>query len=100
MKCLGCLVVSAAATLGFSLHAADWPQYGGPNFNRTTPETVQKAWPSGGPKVIWRTPITGGFSSFTVSGGKAFTMMLRDVKGAQQEALVAYDASTGKELWS
>lgn len=95
-----CIVSCAVAALILPVSAADWPQYAGPNFNRTTPEAVQKAWPAGGPKILWRVPVSGGFSSFAVSGGKTFTMMMRDFDGAPRETLVAYDANTGKELWA
>src|SRR6187401_1796630 len=80
--------------------AIDWPQYGGPQFNRSTAEKIQKVFPVGGPKTVWRVPTTDGFSSFTVSGGKAFTLVLRDFQGAPRETVVALDANSGKEVWS
>ena len=58
-----------------------------------------KPWPATGPKVLWKAPAAGGFSSFSVAGGKAFTLVLREVEGASQETLLALDANTGKELW-
>ncbi len=82
------------------LFAADWPQYVGPQFNRSTPEKIQKAFPVGGPKAVWRVPTTDGFSSFAVSGGKAFTQVMRSFEGAPRETLIALDAATGKELWA
>lgn len=88
------------AALVLPMTAADWSQYAGPNGNRSTPETIQKAWPAGGPKALWRTPAEGGFSSLAVSGGKAFTQVLRTVDGAPRETLVTLDANTGKELWA
>ena len=92
------IVLSAAIILPVS--AADWPQYAGPNFNRSTPEKIQKVFPAGGPKVLWRVPTPDGFSSFAISSGKAFTQVLRDFEGAPREALIALNASTGKELWA
>src|SRR5688572_32475206 len=82
-----------------TLHAADWPQYRGLSGDGRTAEKVIKPWPKTGPKVLWKAAMPGGFSSFSVAGGKAFTLALRDVAGASQEALVALDANTGKELW-
>ena len=79
--------------------AADWPQYRGPKTDGTSPEKIAKSWPGAGPKELWKVPSTGGFSSFVVAGGKAFTLELRSVDSAEQETLVARDAITGKELW-
>ena len=91
---LATLIVSTA-----SLHALDWPQYRGAAGDGRTSEKVVKPWPASGPKVLWKVPAPGGFSSFSVAGGKAFTFVLRDVEGASQETLLALDANTGKELW-
>jgi len=83
------------------LCAEEWRQYGGPNFNRTTPEALKvAAFPAGGPKALWRVPMPNGFSSFTVAGGRAFTQITRDVDGVEQEVILAVTADTGKELWS
>jgi outer membrane protein assembly factor BamB len=92
------VVLTSGAALSAS--AVDWPQYGGPNLNRSTPEKIQKVFPAGGPKTVWRAPITDGFSSFTVGDGKAFTLVLRDFQGAPRETLIALDANSGKELWA
>ena len=83
-----------------TLQAADWPQYRGIGGDGRTEEKVVKPWPAAGPKVLWKIAMPGGFSSFTSSGGKLFTLALRDVDGAGQEALVALDANSGKELWA
>src|ERR1043165_5259196 len=79
--------------------AADWPQYRGPNHDGVSPEHIAK-WPAAGPQVLWKAPTTDGFSSFSVSGGKAFTIVARQVEGAPREVCVAFDANTGKELWA
>jgi outer membrane protein assembly factor BamB len=91
-------VAAISAAVVFPSIAADWPQYAGPNQNRTTPEKVQR-FAASGPKEIWKTQAPGGFSSCAVSGDKAFTMTMRNVEGADRETLVALDANTGKELW-
>ena len=81
------------------LRAADWSQYRGPNLDGSTPEKIA-AWPAGGPKVLWKTPSTNGFSSFAVAGARCFVLEGREAGGAPQEVLVAREAGTGKELWS
>lgn len=79
--------------------AADWPQYAGPNQDRTTTEKVQR-FAAGGPKQLWKLPAVGGFSSFAIGGGKAFTVALREVDGVKRESLIAVDAESGRELWT
>jgi outer membrane protein assembly factor BamB len=93
-------VLLSLSSVALPALAVDWPQYVGPNFNRSTPEKIQKTFPVGGPKAVWRVPVTDGFSSFTVSDGKAFTLVLRDFQGAPRETLVALDANSGKEIWA
>ena len=94
MKTLLLLLLSA-----LPLRAAEWSQYRGPNFDGSTPEKIAP-WPAGGPKVLWKVPSPGGFSSFAVGGTRCFTVEGRDAGGAPQEVLVARDATTGKELWN
>jgi outer membrane protein assembly factor BamB len=79
---------------------ADWPQYRGPNHDGTSPEKILTQWPAGGLTQVWKTPLKNGFSSFTLGDGKAYTLVTRDFAGASQEACVALDAATGKELWA
>jgi outer membrane protein assembly factor BamB len=83
-----------------SLSAAEWTQFRGPNHDGTSSEKISTAWPSGGLHEIWKTPLRDGFSALTVGGGKAFTLVSREVEGADQEVCVALDSGTGKELWS
>ncbi len=93
---LGCV----AGLLSVDLRAEDWPQYRGANHDGASHEKILTAWPATGLKQIWKTPLKDGFSSFTVATGKAFTIVTRDVDGANQEVCVALDAATGKELWA
>src|SRR6266542_1790408 len=75
--------------------AADWPQYGGPNDDGVSPEKISVKWPAEGPRQVWKIPLTGGFSVMTVSQGRAYSLVLRSVEGADQEVCVAMDADTG-----
>ena len=92
---LATLIISTA-----TIHALDWPQYRGATGDGRTAEKVVKPWPATGPKVLWKVPSPGGFSSFSVAGGRAFTLVLREIEGANQETLLALDANTGKEAWA
>ena len=88
------LVLPLAASL-----ATDWPQYRGPDQTGTSTEKVSLRWPAEGPKIVWKTETNLGFSSFAVSGGQAFTQVVRELDGAPREVCLALDAATGKELW-
>ncbi|MES2705605.1 MAG: PQQ-binding-like beta-propeller repeat protein [Verrucomicrobiota bacterium] len=91
-------VLPAAPTVAAS--AADWPFYRGPNGDGETKAGVGKPWDSAGPKEVWKVGASAGFSSLTVSGGLATTLVTRDFEGSPTEYCVALDAATGKERWS
>src|SRR5262249_1203024 len=75
--------------------AADWPQWLGPRRHGGTPEKVA-AW-KGDLKVLWRNPVGNAYSSPVVAAGRVFVHAA--VKGKQEEAVTAFDATTGKEVW-
>ncbi|MGI8602348.1 MAG: PQQ-binding-like beta-propeller repeat protein [Verrucomicrobiales bacterium] len=77
-----------------------WPAYRGPSGDGTTTEKIPQRWPIGGPKAVWRTAVTNGFSSFCVADGKAFTLSARNIDGIPSEIVIALDAATGKEAWA
>ncbi len=85
--------------LGTTGVPADWPQYHGPTFNNQSPEKIAGVWPGGGPREVWRRPFNTGFSSLAVGGGRAYTLVRRNIDSVHQEGVVAVDAGTGKELW-
>lgn len=88
-----------SALLSVAASAGDWPQYRGVSWNGTTAESMP-AWPANGPSVVWKAALGPGFSSFTVVGGKAYTIITREIEGAKREVCVALDAKNGKELWA
>ena len=67
----GLLVFLCALT---SSPAAEWPQWRGPDRNGISSERVPTTWPAEGPKVLWRAAVGTGFSSFSVSQGRVYTM--------------------------
>jgi outer membrane protein assembly factor BamB len=75
--------------------AADWPQWLGPHRDGSTSEKVAP-W-KGDLKVLWRHPVGEGHSSPVVAGGRVY--LHTKVKGQEEEALTAYDAKTGEQLW-
>ncbi len=56
---------------------------------------LDRRWEDRPPKVVWKQPIYGGYSSFAVVNGFLFTMEQR----RDDEAVVCYDAANGNELW-
>lgn len=83
-----------------SASAGDWPQYRGPTHDGVSTDRILLQWPPGGPTVLWRKPLTNGFSSFAVSQGRAFTLISRNIGGQLSEVCVGLDAATGTELWA
>jgi outer membrane protein assembly factor BamB len=77
--------------------AADWPQWRGPNRDGVSPETgLLDTWPSGGPRLVWKTQGLGeGYSSFAVVGKRLFTQG----QEGNEEFVLAFDVETGKQLW-
>ncbi len=96
-----------------SLHAEDWPQWLGTQRDSVWRETgILQKFPEGGPKVVWRTPIGGGYAGPAVANGKVYVtdrqlpegitnpadpFLRGDVPG--KERLLCLNAADGKEIW-
>ena len=74
-----------------------WTDFRGPNRAGVYTETaIDTAWPATGLPRLWKQPVGGGYASFTVGEGRAYTVEQRRDK----EAITAYDVETGRELWA
>ena len=74
----------------------DMPAYRGINRDGVvTGPAIRSDWEAYPPAEIWRHPIGGGYSSFTVVDPVLITMEQRD----KNEAVVCYEISTGQEFW-
>src|SRR5579864_9195175 len=74
-----------------------WTDFRGPNRAGVYSETpIDTAWPVAGLPRLWKQPIGGGYASFTVAEGRAYTIEQR----REEEAVTAYDLQTGRELWA
>jgi outer membrane protein assembly factor BamB len=93
--------------------ADDWPQWMGPNRDGIWAESgILEKFPEGGPKVLWRIPIKGGYAGPAVANGKVYVTDYDSdndfrkhnnpsnrsaVKG--KERVLCLDAVSGKEIW-
>ena len=74
-----------------------WTDFRGPNRAGVYTETaIETAWPATGLPRLWKQPVGGGYASFSVGEGRAYTIEQRRDK----EAITAYDVRTGRELWA
>ena len=72
MKSLRSAILLFFALPVFAL-ADDWPQWFGPQRDGVWRETgILEKFPSGGPKVLWRTPVNRGYAGPSVSGERVF----------------------------
>jgi len=79
--------------------AADWPQWRGPQRDGISAEKgLLKAWPAGGPKLLWQAKDLGsGYSTPAVAKGRLYLVSNR---GADNEFVQALNARDGKQVWS
>ncbi|WP_437192747.1 PQQ-binding-like beta-propeller repeat protein [Planctomicrobium sp. SH527] len=99
------------ASLSAPLVADDWPQWMGPKRDNIWRETgLLEKFPEGGPKVLWRAPVAGGYAGPAVSGNRVFitdfvsqdnikTDNFKRAPAVGKERILCLDQSTGKELW-
>lgn len=76
---------------------AEWFQWRGPARDGISQETgLLQDWPKAGPPPVWRTTGAGnGYSSFSASGGRLYTLGAR----AGNEYVMAFDRASGKKVW-
>ena len=76
--------------------AADWPCWRGPDRNGISGEKgLDFASLKGGGDVLWTAEVGKGYSSVSVSRGRAFTMG----SDGERERVIALDEATGRMLW-
>jgi outer membrane protein assembly factor BamB len=75
----------------------DWPGFrGAKRDGKLTGVKLDRDWQAHPPKELWRRRVGPGWSSFAVIGDRAFTQEQR----GDQEAVVAFDVKTGREIWA
>lgn len=74
-----------------------WTDFRGPQRDGHYQEqAIRTDWPPTGLSPIWKQPIGGGYASFSVATGRAFTIEQRRT----EEVVAAYDIATGREVWT
>ena len=74
-----------------------WTDFRGPSRDGHYRERpILTAWPASGLKSIWKQPVGGGYASFVIARGRAFTIEQR----GPEEVVAAYEVATGRELWT
>ncbi len=106
-----CLFPGLLGVLSAGTNADEWPQWMGPRRDNVWRETgIVERFPAGGPQVLWRTPVAGGYSGPAVAGGRVFVtdyVTADDVKVPNferkqfsgLERVLCLDETTGRELW-
>ena len=88
---------TAAVAAPLKLPTAYWTDFRGPGRDgRYSELKIDTHWPVGGPRLLWRQPVGGGYASFVIADGRAFTIEQR----RNQEVVAAYEVATGRELWT
>jgi outer membrane protein assembly factor BamB len=92
--------------------STDWPQWMGPERNDVWSETgIVEKFPEGGPPVVWRTKIGGGYAGPAVVGDRVYVMDYQRQGGELQndpnnrnelkgiERVLCLSAKDGSLLW-
>lgn len=88
------LMVSA---LSAQVRAGEWPQILGPQRNgqATLAKPLASDWDEARPKILWRVPVSSGYSGAAIARGQAF---LFD-RSAERERVTAVDMTSGQQRW-
>jgi len=94
-----CLLIVGTMLLGSAwqfAHAADWPQFLGPQRNGISAETgLLETWTDESVAEIWRADGGIGMSGLAIRDGKLITL----IQNAGFQRIVAHHAVTGERLW-
>lgn len=116
MRSILLVLVAAALCLAPAL-GDDWPQYLGPRRDGVWRESgIVDTLPASGPPVLWKAPVSAGYSGPAVAKGKVFLTDRVLAEGAKNhdegafpqrpknsipgtERVLCFDQATGKLLW-
>lgn len=83
----------------FTISAADWPQFRGPQRDGHSKETgLLQEWPKDGPKLLWQVKdIDAGFSTPSIVGDRIY---LLSNEGLENEFVLGLSTKDGSRIWS
>jgi outer membrane protein assembly factor BamB len=105
-------LIAALLALNAPASADDWPQWMGPQRDNVWRETgLIDKFPPGGPKVVWRARVAGGYSGPAIAKGKVYVgdfVSPADPKNETYERgkvdgterVLCFDEASGKPLWT
>ncbi|MDW8224310.1 MAG: PQQ-binding-like beta-propeller repeat protein [Gemmatales bacterium] len=96
-----------------AVHGDDWPQWLGPQRDGVWREDgIVERFPPAGLKVLWRTPLGGGYAGPAVAGQRVLVTDWRKEPGAREqsnpflrgdtpghESVLCLEADSGRILW-
>jgi outer membrane protein assembly factor BamB len=104
-------LISIATSFVSTATADDWPQWMGPQRDNVWRETgIAKELPAGGPKILWRQPIAGGYAGPAVANGRVYVTDYQSESNLNvdnftrqeftgKERVLCLDERTGGEKW-
>jgi outer membrane protein assembly factor BamB len=88
---------ASQTTRPWKLQAGDWPEFRGERRDGIVRGLqIGSDWKAKPPQQLWKTSVGPGWSSVIVVDGFLVTQEQR----GDQEAVVCYEAETGKEVWA
>lgn len=92
------LVGVALACQALAAPAGDWPQILGPDRSgaAAADERLADTWPAAGPATRWKRSVGRGYAGVAIVGGSGYLFHRLD----DREVVEAFDATTGRTLWS
>src|SRR5713101_5481575 len=91
-------ILCVSLFFGAALRADDWPQWLGPQRDGVWRETgLVDKFPEGGPKVLWRTKLGGGYTGPAVVGNRVYVMDRQGDQLKKGQETPGKDGLKGKE---
>jgi outer membrane protein assembly factor BamB len=104
-------IVAVVLTSTHVIQADNWPQWMGPDRDNIWKEDgILDRFPANGPRIVWRTPVAGGYAGPAVSDGSVIVtdyVTSDDVKVSNferksftgVERILCLDEVTGEQRW-